>query len=370
MLKKPQALDVLFTGGKEDTASFLSLLLQPISDPGARRGTRRFAHVALVLDEWLALEAVPLGDAPETGAYSGAQLRAGVRLVPVHDLLHPLWGGGAPFAVLRSRHADIAGATLALESESIAEVMASEYSLTELRQAAEAKLRVVPDVVTAWLRGKIDWSSPQANLGAQLVGDEVRRSLERTIPGFTFPFKTCTYFCSKLVAELLTKGGIAAFDRPPSSISPTGLFAVLTASADWMDVTVSDYAPAGMEPPSEAACLAAYTLAMEALDARLVMLGYDTTIRVLQAGTAYVQDEFQHVSDVMEELGWNDPDRMRVRAHEDDFVEELVEHAGIADQARRDRFRGMARDAVRAYCGCFVDYPQLLAFLATEAARD
>jgi hypothetical protein len=91
------------------------------------------------------LEAVPINDVPERGGFSGSELQAGVRIIPVLDLVMPQRSAGTQLAVFRSqRIASVPKAEFDLRSKAILEFFASEYSLAGLRDAIETKLALVP----------------------------------------------------------------------------------------------------------------------------------------------------------------------------------------------------------------------------------
>jgi hypothetical protein len=369
----PQPLDLVFSGGKGEWQSVLSVALQPLSDETAKNAQRSFSHVSIVIDDRFALEAVPLDDYGAVGEFSGATLRGGVRIIPVLDLVVPLWQRGSSFIVLRHRNASHAASAFRLDSRSVLELLGSEYSLNGLRDAAETKLRVLPQRALDWLRQSFNWSSPPSNLGAALIDDQTRRSLERTIPGYTFPFKNCSYFCSKLAAEVVSTGGLAAFTDSLDRITPTGLYVRLAGSPDWSDATDSAYSDAGLRESaasSPASCRAAYESVVEGVDLALQSMGLGSVVDLMTAGTDKVHADLQRASELMKQLGWDDPQRKWARNNEAAFVEALVEQAGIVEPSRQQRFREAAQVAVRGFTWGALDYDGLVNFLARIVADD
>ena len=220
----PKPFDVIFTGGKGEPSSLPNILMQPFGDPKAFISNRRFSHVSIVLEEKFALEAVPMEDAPEIGTFSGSELEAGVRMIPVLNFVVPAWKNGNSFSVFRSRSAhSVDQSEFDFQSKAILELFASEYSLKGFRDTIESKLKQIHVPGLEALKRRFDWSSPPKNLAALLVEPDVKESLEKAIPGYRFPFQNTSYFCSRLVAELLQRAGLFCFDTDVDHVSPTGL---------------------------------------------------------------------------------------------------------------------------------------------------
>lgn len=368
----PMPFDVIFSGGKlEDESAFGSILAQRFADPSAALATRGFTHVSIVLDGAHALEAVP--EPATTGKFTDAALGYGVRLVPVVDLVVPAWRAGSPPVVLRSSRAtSVSLDDFGVRSPAILQLLGSAYTLDGLRDAVEEKLRILPSDVLQKVRDCFDWSSQPENLGHLLVSEETQRSIERAIPGYDFPFSTGTYFCSKLVAELLQRTGLARLDAAPERVTPTGLHMRLTASDEWADVTASDYgdaairAAAGRDPVTD---LMTFANLMFDVRLRLRVLGVESVVNLRAATLEKMHGELVDLKDRMEALELNDPTRRAIRENEADFVDEIVRRAGIVDDARREAFRKTTSAAARGFVWGVLDYDQLIQDLAEEAAK-
>jgi hypothetical protein len=339
----PKPFDVVFTRGKELSA-LVSVLIQPLGDDVARGADRTFSHVSVVINDSYALEAVPIDDEPEIGSFSGSELHAGVRIIPVLDLVMPQRTAGAQTAVFRShRAASVPKGEFDLRSKAILELFASEYSLEGLRDAIETKLRLVPEGIKEWLREKYNWTSPRQNVGA-LVDEEVRLSLEKVIPGYKFPFKNSKYFCSKLVAELLERSQLYHFDSDPETVSPTGLYARLAKSTEWVEITDLDYAAdvvnKAANSSSRASVRFGHWLTLEEIVLTLRQMGVTSVVDLLAAGTKKVEEDLKGVHELVEGLGLGDSRRKLARDREADFVNTFVEIANISDEEERERFGG------------------------------
>jgi hypothetical protein len=108
----PKPGDVLFinTG---DFETSVSIHIQGLIDPNAACATRGFGHVAITVSRLLALEAVPSRDlesekevfrlpqAVEFAPWSRAELRGGVRLTPIADVVIPVMPANKDFVALR-----------------------------------------------------------------------------------------------------------------------------------------------------------------------------------------------------------------------------------------------------------------------------
>jgi hypothetical protein len=369
----PKPFDVIFTVEKGELYSLLNILMQPFGDPKAFISNRRFSHVSIVLEEKLALEAVPMEDAPEIGKFSGSELEAGVRMIPVLDLVVPAWKSGNPFSVFRSRSAhSVNQPEFAFQGKAILELFASEYSLSGFRDTIESKLKQIHAPGLEALKQRFDWSSPPRNLAALLVEPDVKDSLERAIPQYRFPFKNTRYFCSKLVAELLQRTGLFRFDTDLDKVSPTGLFVRLEEGDDWEDVTTSDYGDSALEASSlssPSVCRLSYTLAMEQLLIGRHLLGIQSVVDLMDKGTQKVTHDLEQFIELTDKLDWADVKRHAARSHETVVVESVVQGMNISDGAKRMQFRRTVRDWTRMFGYGLIDYDVYIAGLSEEASK-
>ena len=353
--------DVIFTGGKGDYSCLLSILVQRVGDRKARYAARGFSHVSIVLDDSYALEAVPADDTPEKGIYSGAELSAGVRIIPLLDLVLPSQKYDVPIAVFRSQKAaTISQSAFGLHSYAILQRFASQYSLEGLREAVEKNLNLIPAQITDLLRKRFVWTSPRQNIAALLVDEELRLSLEKNIPGYKFPFIDGKYFCSKLVAELLEEMELAHFNSSPEKISPTGLYAHLLELSAWTDVADSDYGPDGIKKAAKVSspsiCKDKYSFLMSEIALKLQNMGIASVTDLIATGRKKVEDDLKDVEDLMQKLGWADSRRQAARSRESDLVDAFVAQAAIADAQEREKFRSIARDLTRMFGLGALDY--------------
>lgn len=243
----PRVGDVIFThsGGVD---AHLSSIGQRLLDPRAGYSTPSFSHVSIVVNETCVLEATTAEDARDGdppggwGAWTGVELEAGVRVSPVIDSLVPAYLKGTNLAVLRRVDSTVAMRdALNVQTPQIAGIVGQAYALTALRESAEAYL---PAIVTKALADNVfDWTSAPADIATMMGADAAFRERVRAVfPDYSLGFESRTYFCSELVAELLTLSGLAEIPVSEKSITPIGLFSLLTGSASgWTDVTETDY---------------------------------------------------------------------------------------------------------------------------------
>ena len=349
-LPTPKPLDVLFTSSKIDPYSIGSILLQLFADKRAIPARQRFSHVSIVLDGQFALEAMP-GEGESKGKFTEATLEPGVRFIPLPDIIVPAWKEDSNFVVMRSQRADtITPDEFGLQSPYILEILGSAYSLEKLRESAEARLQALPEAALNFLRSKFDWKAPARDVGSRLVEREVRESLEKLIPGYVFPFKTASYFCSQLVADLLAKAGLLHFTEKADTITPTGLFAQLDASSEWEDVTTSDYSRAAIEATSTlspATWKTEYLASKGEVMLRLMLRGIESAFELKTAVDRMMDDKRDYFSQWLEKLA--DPLRQIAWTKEAELTNFFADNLNLKAGPEREEFLGTARGAVRIF---------------------
>jgi len=112
---RPESGDVLFLKPK-CRDSKISIAIQRRIDPNSYVTELSFSHVAIVLDDIPALEAMPVDQSKvksekfglprtvELGKWTGSELRGGVRLVPIADVVMPAVNDNRGLAVLRTKN--------------------------------------------------------------------------------------------------------------------------------------------------------------------------------------------------------------------------------------------------------------------------
>jgi hypothetical protein len=237
LFPSPAAGDVIFTYSKNRNSVF-SPIVQAILDPKAKNAGIRFSHVAVAINSGVAIEAMPAKSSDEdtVGVWTGEKLANGVRLVPLGDvfaaannlvvLRHPLRGG------LAAKDFDIT-------SDYYAGLLGSAYSLDKLKQSAELAV----GAIAVRLGKYVNPGSEAKNIGALMIGHDLRLEISKSLPNFRFAFENTNFFCSDLVAGILENEGLLPLEEPAAGITPIGLFKLIE-SKGWLDVTSSDYSPA------------------------------------------------------------------------------------------------------------------------------
>lgn len=232
--------DVIFLANA-DAGTKASICLQPLIDPDAKSCTRQFGHVAIVIGDLIALEAMPSdvsdGTATEalTGEWSGASLASGVRLLPIADLVVPAMREGSDILVLRCPDApehilDGMGAA----HPAIAAMIGSAYSIELLKE--QAKTIFWPKLVDL-ADPKLGGRSVPRDLATRVGLDvDLRNFILEKFPGIDIPRAAQTYFCSQLVIAVLKIVGLLPEETATDLTTPTGLCALLTEKG-WTDVT-------------------------------------------------------------------------------------------------------------------------------------
>ena len=239
MVEQPKVGDVVFVSaeGKESAAS---QIIQKFVDPDARKSRRCFSHVAVVIDSLLALEAVPAPDsspsfelpgAVELSAWTKSELRGGVRLIPIADLIIPQLEKGT-LAVVRAAIPPCE--TFSLSHPVVLALMGSSYSIENLKTSA---LAWFPRTIADALSNKVNWTSRASDLAALAdLSPELRENIAARFPNYALPAATRTYFCSQLVITCLELAGMLSPDKTTELTTPTGLYQLLESN-DWTDVT-------------------------------------------------------------------------------------------------------------------------------------
>lgn len=242
----PRAGDVLFCSSN-DIGTFVSRLVQQRLDPDATGAARSFGHVAVVISNLLALEAVPsnpkdmrgqtatLKDTIAIGEWTGVELRGGVRLIPLADLVVPAMQRSEELMVLRSLDADEeALSTFSPHHPVVLRMLGSRYSIDELR---EQVVTWGPKNVMSFLASSMDWTSAPTDLATRVSLDpELRKSIEERFPHYSLFEVARTYFCSQAVIRCLRIVGLIPDDFATELTTPTGLYRLLT-DRKWADVS-------------------------------------------------------------------------------------------------------------------------------------
>jgi hypothetical protein len=367
-----QPFDVIFTRSKL-TESFGSIAIEPLADPEAWNATRRFSHVSIALDERFGLEAVPTEDDPKPGAFSGIVLGAGVRLVPLLDLSTAAREEGTAFVVLRSVGAKTAAAygNFTWRSKVVLEIFDSEYSLGPMKESVEANLRALPEPVLEKLRSKFTWTSPRGDLASLISRADVRSSLEKAIPGYTFPFETHSFYCSKLVSFLLHRCGLFQTDDI-ERVGPSGLFHRLVRSGDWTDVTESDYVTSSRDALSTISSILLaneYHAHMHEIRVRRMLLGLDAALELGGLIKEKIDADLDRFAVLFNDLDLGNPARSIARSRETELADELTRCADIKSSMPRAAFTRSARDIVRMFGWGLLTYEQFMKMLVDAVPK-
>lgn len=251
----PQCGDVIFTSSP-GLERAVSLWVQRKVDPLAKMSERGFTHVAIAVNDGMALEAVP---APIEGddiisrvaalkeakdritrtPWSDVELDFGVRPFPIEEICVGSLKPGCDLAVLRSEtNTSQAAKVLDLQTPLILALIGSEYSIDPLHKSMEAEINRAQ---AALLKIGPEWTSRAADLKSRLdlfEADWVQ--LDKWAPDALPDYETRPYFCSQLLPMLLERAGLVAKGSTAPNVTPTGLFKAL-AFQGWKDVTATDY---------------------------------------------------------------------------------------------------------------------------------
>lgn len=229
-IPSPQPGDVvlIYSGNK---SSFCSGFLQRALLDGGCFDKPWFSHAAIVLDSVFGYEACPKASISR----SGCKLPAGVRLIPLADLIID-----APSVVILRHPAMPLSAAQAFEFDSpnIASLYGAAYSIFSLKKSAEERLpllvKAIPD---RFFFANVD---PDAFTQMCLERPDVLENLKDYLPRELTARLGRDYFCSHLVVEVLLHAGLVevGWDAPPST--PCGLYDLLKEKK-WVEVQNTDY---------------------------------------------------------------------------------------------------------------------------------
>jgi hypothetical protein len=210
-----------------------------------RDSPRTFGHVAITISELLAIEAVPadpkdmIGKVPQLpqtakfGDWSGVELRAGVRLIPIADLIIPAIRRSAEYVALRKLDADEKILSrLTAHHEDVLNMLGSQYSIDVLINNAA---RILPKSVIERVGPKINWSSIPIDLVSHFSA-EMRQSIATHFLDFVIPDVARTYFCSQLVIECLGLVELLSSNDTTTITTPSALYGKLH-DRGWADVS-------------------------------------------------------------------------------------------------------------------------------------
>lgn len=239
----PQPGDVIFLNAS-DVKTLVNRIGQVLLDQDAAASPRTFGHVAIVVSDRLAIEAMPAdpddltGQSPrlphtaKIGPWTGAELRAGVRLIPIPDLIIPTIQQSAGLVVLRNP--DIKDADLSQLSpfnDAVLRMLGSQYSIELLTKQAAAKL---PEHLMGIIGPKLNWTSVPIDLASRL-DSETRRTIEKNFTNLARPVAR-TYFCSQLVKNCLEVTSLIPGNVATEGTTPSGLYRKLN-DRKWRNVT-------------------------------------------------------------------------------------------------------------------------------------
>jgi hypothetical protein len=231
---KPQRGDVIFvySGGKD---GLVNVALQKWVFNKERDYGPWFSHVALALDDQIALETStpPSKDDPQT--WSGAQLKGGVRVIAIPDLLF----GSKYWRVLRSAEAaKLPKDAFLIPKPYISGLYGSKYSIKVFENYAR---EVAPLVAAASdISGhSAGWTSDPTDV-AHKIGEEFRKRVLEDFPNHKFIFKERTFYCSDLVRVILSVLEVVPEQDPQARVTPSSFFDQLKGYG-WEDATDQDY---------------------------------------------------------------------------------------------------------------------------------
>jgi hypothetical protein len=239
--------DVLFFNSF-DIGTIVSRIAQTKLDPDADGAIRTFGHVAIAISSLLALEAVPsdpedmrgqtavLKDTVAIGTWTGSELRGGVRLIPIADVVVPAMRGGKEMIVLRTLDVnEEALSKFTPFNPEVLRMLGSQYSIDLLRDKAGAR---VPKALIDFFGSKFDWTSAPIDLSTRIgVDREFRKRVEERLLDYSLPDAARTYFCSQAVIKCLKIAELVPNDLATDLTTPSGLYRLLV-DRKWLDVSV------------------------------------------------------------------------------------------------------------------------------------
>jgi len=275
----PRGGDVFFIRGP-GWGSSVSVWVQEKLDPSARASLAKFTHVAVAVNEFMALEAVPAPATLENAAsdrwlarllariaersdskqnltmtkWSDVPLEFGFRAIPIADLAIGAMMKRAEFAVLRNLRAPPPYELFELLAPEIVGRMGSQYSIEALRDSMEAHLRNADGLLVrtipfalklrVWLASSFPTWTSKAGDVKSLAGfsREDEKAFNEWVPNAFPNYESRAYYCSQLVPCLLQEASLLSTDLIYNDITPSGLHRSLSGLG-WTDVTASDYSP-------------------------------------------------------------------------------------------------------------------------------
>jgi hypothetical protein len=233
-LPKPQPADVIFVYSKGKDA-FLNVALQKWIFDKERDHGPWFSHVALALNDRLGLEASTAPSDADEPTWSGVELKEGVRLILLPDLLIP----SRDWRVLRNAKAsELAKDALEIKQPYISGVYESEYSIEAFQEYAANSASLIAGVSDIFGFGD-DWTSAPNDVAAK-VGQDFRNRVLRDFPDHEFSFESRNFYCSKLVIAILGVVGLLPDRDVDARVTPSALFDELKGMG-WDDVTDGSY---------------------------------------------------------------------------------------------------------------------------------
>jgi len=232
---KPVPGDVVFAVSRGKDPRLNIALQRWILDPARKHGPW-FSHVALVLNDRLALEA-STAPAAEDKSWSGVELKEGVRLILLPDLLID----AEKACVLRTPAAATLGPdAFSIQKPHISTAYGSEYSINIFADYVRQTAPVIASIADG-LGYSTGWTSLPVDAATQ-VGNDFRTQVLKTFPQHKFSLEARTYYCSELIVAILGIVGLLPAQYANAKLTPSGLYDALLANG-WEVVTQEDYSP-------------------------------------------------------------------------------------------------------------------------------
>lgn len=241
-LESPQPGDLVFVG-----PGGFSGFVQKLVDPDADKLGKTFAHVALLVTRTVALEAYPEEGGPtgavfrlphsvDKGQWTEVELRAGVRFIPVADIVYSAINGGSRVDVLRAPAiSEASSAAISPVNRYLTQVVGSRYSLDPLNTRFGRSHPIFKWFASAVIGAK-RWSSTPHDFATELgLSNELAVSIQKNMPDLLLP-AVSTFFCSQLVVDFLTSVGVLQPSSFKAYTTPSGLYHGLIRLG-WGDVS-------------------------------------------------------------------------------------------------------------------------------------
>jgi hypothetical protein len=234
-----------------------SVQVQRRVDKNASPSDRCFGHIAIVISDILAIEAVPssppakehklfqIPHAVEFGRWSRAELRGGVRLTPIADIVVPAMTAADFVALRHPKATNKSPSKLEPTGEFVVNRLGSRYSVDDLKTRAVAAysdglLNLLPatfvQTLAERLAAKSNGSSSPTDFATRIaLEEELREKIASTLPSYVLPEAARSYYCSQLAVEFLLELSWLESDPALDTATPTGLFHLLLQQ--WHDVT-------------------------------------------------------------------------------------------------------------------------------------